>query len=141
MRLLVDDFGHFLKGRRMMFDMTIEDLADEVGVSKGYISRLENNTSTPSLETLAKMANVLHFPLSSVCDMAPPEMKEQKEIDLEDVFRLYQVRIGGRLLNKQQKERMLTLLSTIEQLESSSNPLMDFQKIFSAIHQYHDRGE
>lgn len=65
--------GGVLKKRRLDKDMTLEDVAALCGYSKALISRIENNSVFPSLDSLTKIAAALELPLYEVFASAPPE--------------------------------------------------------------------
>jgi transcriptional regulator with XRE-family HTH domain len=46
------DIGNKIKTLRLQCSLTQEDLADRCNLTKGYISQLENNLTSPSIETL-----------------------------------------------------------------------------------------
>jgi transcriptional regulator with XRE-family HTH domain len=46
------DLGGKIKGLRLMHGLTMEDLADRTELSKGFISQLERNLTSPSIATL-----------------------------------------------------------------------------------------
>ena len=46
------DIGNKIKMLRLQCGLTQEDLADRCELTKGYISQLENNLTSPSIETL-----------------------------------------------------------------------------------------
>lgn len=50
--------GDLLKAARKAVGLTQEQLADRVGTSKGYISRIENNRSDIELNTLKRIVEV-----------------------------------------------------------------------------------
>jgi transcriptional regulator with XRE-family HTH domain len=49
--------GKKLKSTRLRNDMTIQELAEDSGVSSNMISRIERGLTTPSVEILMKLAN------------------------------------------------------------------------------------
>lgn len=53
--------GNRIKTRRIELNMTQEELGMKIGVTKVAISGYENNTRTPKLETIVKLANVLNL--------------------------------------------------------------------------------
>jgi transcriptional regulator with XRE-family HTH domain len=60
---------------------TQEQLAEKLGITKGYISRVENNKERPNLEFLVKIADALGVHVKNLFDddyviPAPPELKE-----------------------------------------------------------------
>ena len=54
--------GNRLKTARLYREMTTEDLADEINVSKQTISLYENNRVSFPFEKLLKLSSVLKFP-------------------------------------------------------------------------------
>lgn len=55
-----------IKKSRLGLGLTLEQLADKAGLAKGMLSKVENFRVTPSLPTLAKLAEALGLPLSSL---------------------------------------------------------------------------
>ena len=59
------DLGKRIKDRRILLNLTQEELADRCELTKSYISQLENNKTSPSLETLTNILEVLGTDLST----------------------------------------------------------------------------
>jgi len=53
-----------IKEARLFRKMTLEELANKVGIQKQAISQFENEKATPEPTTLTKIADILRFPLS-----------------------------------------------------------------------------
>lgn len=51
--------GHVIKSLRLQQKLTIADVAAEARISRGMLSKIENGQSSTSLETLAKLSDVL----------------------------------------------------------------------------------
>lgn len=51
--------GHVIKSLRLQQKLTIADVAAEARISRGMLSKIENGQSSASLETLAKLCDVL----------------------------------------------------------------------------------
>lgn len=51
--------GPLIRGRRRQMSITLQDLSDRAGVSVGYLSQLERDNATPTLGTLAQIAQAL----------------------------------------------------------------------------------
>lgn len=60
-----------IKKARKKAGLTQLQLAKKVGINREYLSRIENNHSSPSLELLRKIANVLEI---SVKDLIEDEI-------------------------------------------------------------------
>ena len=52
-------FGHHLKAVRLESGLTQADVANRLGVSKGYISRLESGKARPAEATVATPSRTL----------------------------------------------------------------------------------
>ena len=59
------DIGVKLKRLRLQCGLTQEELADRCELTKGYISQLENNLTSPSIATLMDILAVLGTVLKS----------------------------------------------------------------------------
>lgn len=62
-----------LKEARLYREMTIEELANIIEVSKQAISQFEKNTNKPTLETIKKIENALGFPKEYFYQFDKPE--------------------------------------------------------------------
>ena len=56
--------GQKIKELRMMYGLTQEELADRCELSKGFISQLENNLTSPSISTLEDILQCLGMSIS-----------------------------------------------------------------------------
>ncbi|MDD3435590.1 MAG: helix-turn-helix transcriptional regulator [Candidatus Gastranaerophilales bacterium] len=54
-------FGKRIKIERIMRDWTIEKLAEEAGLGTSTIGQVENGSSSPTLDTIEKLAKALDF--------------------------------------------------------------------------------
>jgi len=73
-------FGQFVKARRLMLEMTLDQVARKIGSHKGYVSGFENGrVSPPSAKMLPKLAKALKLKLIPLMVMAYVE-KAPKEI-------------------------------------------------------------
>lgn len=67
------DIGKKLKELRIQKDLTQEELADRTELSKGFISQLENNNTSPSISTLTDILQCLGTGLSDFFSEPPEE--------------------------------------------------------------------
>jgi len=73
--------GAKLKQRRMKKGWSLQQVADEIGVSKAHIYELElNKVKNPSVETLKKLAVLFGMPLSYFLD-------EDEDVEFQVMFR------------------------------------------------------
>ena len=54
------DIGNKIKELRILYGLTQQELADRLELSKGFISQLERNLTSPSVGTLL---DIIHFVL------------------------------------------------------------------------------
>ncbi|NLK12175.1 MAG: cupin domain-containing protein [Candidatus Phytoplasma sp.] len=57
------DIGKKIRALRLGNNLTQEELANRVELTKGYISQLENNLTSPSIQTLFSILEVLGTPI------------------------------------------------------------------------------
>ncbi|RAL21406.1 helix-turn-helix domain-containing protein [Thermoflavimicrobium daqui] len=57
------DIGANIREIRKQKKLTITQIADGTGLSKGFLSNVENNKTSPSVETLNSIAKFLNVPL------------------------------------------------------------------------------
>lgn len=56
--------GRKIQKKRKQLELTQEDVADKVGISRAYMGYIEQGRNAPSLEILEKIAKVLKSPIS-----------------------------------------------------------------------------
>jgi ribosome-binding protein aMBF1 (putative translation factor) len=57
------ELGMFILEKRMELGLSQRELAERIGTSQNRIYLLENGEANPTLDTLQRLADVLHFPL------------------------------------------------------------------------------
>ena len=63
------DIGHRIKDARLALNMTQEELAKKIGVSKNAISNYENGVSTPKIELLCAIMKHLDVDANYLYDV------------------------------------------------------------------------
>ena len=58
--------GLKLRGARKRSGFVIDDLAQKTGLSRAFISQIENGKASPSLDSIERLAAALNIPLSSL---------------------------------------------------------------------------
>jgi transcriptional regulator with XRE-family HTH domain len=78
-----------IKETRLRQKMTIAQIAQKAGLSKGFVSRLENFRITPSLNALNKIAQALGISMADLflVDKRPPEYLFGRLDDGEEIIR------------------------------------------------------
>ena len=90
MNFKVNSPGLFLKKYRKELKLTLKDVADVCGITVGYLSRIENGSSLPSLALLNKLSVAYHFEVSDIldgpCDVSAILNKENQSVDLKKLL-------------------------------------------------------
>lgn len=74
----VNGYGEKIKTFRRALKWKQETLGNKVGVTKSYISKLEGEKTTPSLEMLARIAQALGVEIGDLLDKRnPPEVLKE----------------------------------------------------------------
>lgn len=63
-----NNLGRRIRKLRKMQDRTLEALAQEIGLTKGYLSKVETGRQTPPLATLSKLAKALGTDLAELIE-------------------------------------------------------------------------
>ena len=58
--------ANHVRSRRLEIGLTVGQLADRTGISKGMLSKIENAQTSPSLSTLERLAGALDMPVTSL---------------------------------------------------------------------------
>ncbi len=77
------ELGDKIKYKRTLLQLTQEELANRCELTKGYISQLENNKTSPSIETLTHILEVLGTSLS---DFFHEEVHPQIVFGIEEQY-------------------------------------------------------
>lgn len=73
-------FGKKIKEIRLAKSMTLDDLSKESGLSKGFLSKLENgHRGTPKTDTIARLSNGLDYNYIDLLQMAGYIEEAEKE--------------------------------------------------------------
>ena len=83
------ELGNKIKALRLQSDLTQEELADRCELTKGYISQLENDLTSPSITTLVDILSALGTNLK---DFFSDEVEEKVVFKEEDFFEKDSVR-------------------------------------------------
>lgn len=65
-----DSLGRRIRQLRKMQERTLDSLAQEIGLTKGYLSKVETGRQTPPLATLSKLAKALGTDLAGLVETA-----------------------------------------------------------------------
>lgn len=67
--------GEEIKKNRNAKGMTQDELSEKIGISRNYVSDLENDRYMPSVKTLSKIAVVLQMDLNFLLKMSEIQYK------------------------------------------------------------------
>lgn len=112
---LIDNPGHFLKEKRKESKLTLRQLSEFTSLTPGYISRIENGSSAPSLEAIYKLSKALHFNVEDICSFSKIDFNKEEPIAIEDVFQA-NIKIGDKELSNFEKIQIVKLLKEIYQI-------------------------
>ncbi len=108
------DIGHRIKDLRILYGLTQQELADRLELSKGFISQLERNLTSPSVGTLLDIIQILGTtPAEFFADDEP----EQIVFKNEDYFEKADEEKGSRiewLVPNAQKDSMEPVRLTLK---------------------------
>jgi transcriptional regulator with XRE-family HTH domain len=76
--------GAALKELRVFHRLTQQDVADTLGISKSYLSEIENNHKSPNLDLLERYSMLYEIPASSLL-LFSENLSEKKK---SDAFRM-----------------------------------------------------
>lgn len=108
------DIGNRLKELRILKDLTQEELADRAELSKGFISQVERNLTSPSIATLMDILQCLG---TSIGEFFNEEPDEQIVFGRQDYFEKYDRELKNGIkwiIPNAQKNCMEPILLTLE---------------------------
>lgn len=95
--------GKNLKRERKRAGITMDELANQVGVTQAQISFYERNINVPSIEKLEAIARVLNVPISNLLDeditLYQPTNLKKEEQDLLHYYRLVDAAAKTMIMN------------------------------------------
>ena len=103
--------GPRLRETRLAQGLTIENVADATGLTKGFISRVERDETSPSIASLVMLCQVLSLPVGALFEPTPHEVIELESAPL--------INFGGtgvveRMLTPRSESRVQVLRSRLE---------------------------
>ena len=108
------DIGRKIRDMRIQKGLTQEELADRAELTKGFISQLERNLTSPSIATLTDILQCLGTNLGDFFD---EKEEEQVVFAKSDYFEKVDTELANRIqwiIPNAQKNRMEPILLTLE---------------------------
>jgi transcriptional regulator with XRE-family HTH domain len=117
LKFKIEEPGVFLKEKRKQAKFTLKQVSEHTDLSIGYISRIENGSSTPSLETLYKLSTLLSFKVEDICSFEEISLHTGEPVAIEDLFKAFPILIGEDVLSDLEKFQMAKLLHVIHNMD------------------------
>ena len=79
------ELGKRIQQQRTDRRLTLQDLAERTGYTKGYLSKIENSEKAPPVSTLINLAKALNISLSEILEKwkkTVPSLWSRKETDV-----------------------------------------------------------
>lgn len=147
--------GDRLRELREAKSLTQSDIEMRTGLSRCYISRVENGHTVPTVRILEKLARALEMPLYQLFykDSEPrnvPSLLRQESSELlawgsvgKDARYLYELRRSLGKLSQEERNLVLYMVQGIRQMLHKADPYQDVQievKHEEQSDNYHGRG-
>lgn len=71
--------GAMLREQRRHLNLTLQEVADRAGITKGFLSEIERDRAAPSVATLLKLRDVLSLSVSSLFRSSLPQIVRHNE--------------------------------------------------------------
>ncbi|MCC9088006.1 MULTISPECIES: helix-turn-helix domain-containing protein [Bacillus] len=120
--------GYAVKRLRLKKKKTVEDAAKEIGISQSYLSRIENNTQTPSVKVINQIADYfdvhssyLFFDEESINSFTENEneLLSNKHININDLEKLNLVHDNGSKITKEEIKYVIDRLKELRNLREN----------------------
>lgn len=103
--------GAKLRNTRVAQNLTLAQVAEASGLSKGFLSRVERDEASPSVATLVQLCQVLSLPVGAL--FTEPEVQKVTRADAPKI-NLGGVGVSELLMSPRGEERVQLLRSTLE---------------------------
>ncbi|MFB6226886.1 MAG: helix-turn-helix domain-containing protein [bacterium] len=123
-----------IKRYRKELNISQEELSERCGYSSTYIGKIERGDRSPSLDTLARLAESLEVPLSSLFDPVERRYIEYADLDDGDIYSSYDlmVRHFQYLVGKMETDGSLLYLRWLPWFSNpESNGSMEGRKLWN----------
>lgn len=123
--------GAKLRSSRAAQGLTLEQLAQAAGLTKGFMSRVERDETMPSIPTLVQICHALSLPIGNLF-----EEPDVQHVALADAPRINMGGIGAdeRLVTPRAEERVQLLRSTVEPHASGGDELYTISCDVESLH-------
>ncbi|WP_017792163.1 helix-turn-helix domain-containing protein [Leucobacter salsicius] len=124
-------FGAKLRASRLAQGLTIEQLAQAAGLTKGFVSRIERDDTMPSVPTLVQLCQALSLPVGALF--------EEPDVQLIELAHAPHINMGGtgadeRLVTPRSEQRVQVLRSSLSPRASGGAKLYTVNCEVESIH-------
>ncbi|WPS85477.1 helix-turn-helix transcriptional regulator (plasmid) [Brevibacillus halotolerans] len=135
-RSISENFGSLIKHLREIKGYSLKDMQTLTGISSSYINRIEKgDRKSPSIQIINKLSEALEQDFSELLKVA--NSQEQDEMQSVGEFLLSNnFLIGGKRATKEMKERLVDLISKINNSTWRTNKHIEAMEIMEAIDRY-----
>ena len=103
--------GHLLRARRRELDLTLDELAGQVGLAKSFLSDVENDKASPSIASLLQLCSALSLSVGSLFTTVPNAVVRAEE---RPKIKFYGVGLADFLLTARSASRLLVLWTEVQ---------------------------
>lgn len=103
--------GHLLRERRRQLDLTLDAVAEATSLTKGFISEIERDKTSPSVASLVKLCEVLSLPVG---DLFTSSQSVVVRADERSPIRFGGIDVSDHLLTPSGSQRLQAIWSEIE---------------------------
>ena len=104
--------GDRIKKRRSELGLSLNDLANVINMTAGYLSRVENNKMSPSLDALQAIAQALQVPMFHFLNSGPKDLIVRG--DNRRILYFPNSKIGYELLTPDLDHQMMNVMIRME---------------------------
>lgn len=103
--------GRTLRERRRQLDMTLDDVAEATDLTKGFLSDIERDKTSPSVASLVRLCDVLNLPVG---DLFTSSQSAVVRVDERSPIKFGGIGVADHLLTPSNGMRLQAIWSEIE---------------------------
>ena len=111
--------GKKLKEIRLNQKKTLKEVSNTIDVSIGFVSRIENGSSKPSLETLIKLCNYYGVDVSEITVNETLGRINENNIDLYEVFNRLNLAVNDYELSSTERTMIFTIINSFLKIKDT----------------------
>jgi transcriptional regulator with XRE-family HTH domain/rubrerythrin len=136
-RSISENFGSLIKHLREIKGYSLKEMQTLTGISSSYINRIEKGErKAPSYRIIEKLAEALDQDVSELLNVANAQDQGDEFQSVEELLIATNFLIGGKRATKEVKERLVELLSKINNSTWGDNKHIEAMEIMEAIDRY-----